>query len=196
MNTFLHGRLEVLQGDITALKIDAIVNAANSGLLGGGGVDGAIHRAGGPAILAACRELRRTVYPDGLPPGEAVITTAGNLPSSYVIHTVGPVWHGGKSGEEDTLARAYKNCLDLAGEQKISGIAFPAISTGVYGFPKDRAARIAFTVVREYAAEREIPKRIQFVFFSAPDMDVFLRTVRSLEGAPLRSGIPRPPDGE
>lgn len=196
MNTFLNGRLEVLKGDITSLKTEAIVNAANSGLLGGGGVDGAIHRAGGPSILAECREIRRTAYPDGLPPGEAVITAAGNLPCSYVIHTVGPVWHGGNAGEDNTLTRAYASCLELARGRKLSSIAFPAISTGVYGFPKDRAARIAFTAVREFAAEREMPKRILFVFFSGADLDIFLRTVRDMEDASSRPGVRRPPDGE
>ena len=157
MKTFLNGRLEVLQGDITAIKADAIVNAANSGLLGGGGVDGAIHRKGGPSILAECRELRRTTYPDGLPPGEAVVTAAGNLPCFNVIHTVGPVWKGGASGEDATLKRAYDSCLRIGRERGFSSIAFPAISTGVYGFPKDRAARKAYNAVKEPTVLHEKP---------------------------------------
>src|SRR4030095_13731153 len=132
---FLGGRVIVVVGDITHQKVDAIVNAANSSLLGGGGVDGAIHRAGGPAILAACRELRRAVYKDGLPTGVAVITTAGNLPARHVIHTVGPVYgqHGGR--ESELLAACYEKSLKLADNYSLASIAFPAISTGVFRYP-------------------------------------------------------------
>jgi O-acetyl-ADP-ribose deacetylase (regulator of RNase III) len=130
-------------GDITLEAVDAIVNAANSSLLGGGGVDGAIHRAGGPAILAACRAIRETRYPDGLPTGEAVLTPGGSLPAKYVIHTVGPIYgeHGGD--EPRLLARCYENCIALAAKHGLGTIAFPAISTGVYGYPKDEAKRVS-----------------------------------------------------
>src|SRR5919199_4001372 len=132
--------LEFVRGDITAEAVDAIVNAAHSSLLGGGGVDGAIHRAGGPDILSACEELRRTRYPDGLPTGEAVITTAGSLPARFVIHTVGPVWgyHGGH--EAELLAACYHNSLALAAAEGLESIAFPSISTGAFGYPRDEAA--------------------------------------------------------
>src|SRR5256714_7104560 len=140
---FLGGRVTVVVGDITKQDADAIVNAANSSLLGGGGVDGAIHRAGGPEILEECREIRRTRFPEGLPTGEAVITTAGKLSALYVIHTVGPIYgeHGGK--EAELLTNCYHNSLTLAVEKNLASIAFPAISTGVYGYPRDQAAEVS-----------------------------------------------------
>lgn len=147
-------RCIVAVGDITSLACNAIVNAANSGLLGGGGVDGAIHRAGGPAILAECRALRNGPLPDGLPPGKAVATTAGRLPAKRVIHTVGPIWHGGFHGEDETLASCYRECLTLAAREHLDSIAFPAISTGVYCFPKERAAHIAWRTVLEFLEAR------------------------------------------
>lgn len=143
-------RIEVIQGDITTLAVDAIVNAANPSLMGGGGVDGAIHRAGGPAILEECCRIRAEQYPQGLPTGEAVLTTGGRLPARYVIHTVGPVWHGGDRGEPELLARAYRSCLRLADQHGLESIAFPSISTGVYGFPKEPAARIALREIRSF----------------------------------------------
>ena len=129
--------IQLIKGDITKMKVDAIVNAANSSLLGGGGVDGAIHRAGGPKILEECMVIREKQ--GGCKTGEAVITTGGNLPAKYLIHTVGPVWYGGKNNEDELLANAYKNSLRLATEYEIKSVAFPNISTGVYGFPKQRA---------------------------------------------------------
>ncbi|MGV1005103.1 MAG: O-acetyl-ADP-ribose deacetylase [Candidatus Nanopelagicales bacterium] len=135
--------LEVRRGDITRVAVDAIVNAANSSLLGGGGVDGAIHRAGGPAILAACRELRRTRYPDGLPTGQAVATTAGDLPARWVIHTVGPVYRAAGARAADLLAAAYSSSLAVARELGAVSVAFPAISTGIYGYPIAEAAAVA-----------------------------------------------------
>ncbi len=167
-------RLVLLQGDITDQAVDAVVNAANSSLLGGGGVDGAIHRRGGPAILEACKELRRTSYPDGLPVGEAVVTTAGELPAGRVIHTVGPVWRGGDSGEAEQLARAYRSSLDRAREEGLRTVAFPSISTGAYGYPTDRAAEVALRAVHGYLAEHPgVFDEIRFVLFSAADLDTY-----------------------
>lgn len=139
--------IEIVSGDITDQAVDAVVNAANSSLLGGGGVDGAIHRRGGPAILAACRELRATTLPDGLPTGQAVATTAGDLPAGWVIHTVGPVW---SAGEDRTrlLQDAYRSSLRVARELGVRTVAFPAVSAGAYGWPMDDAARIAVSTVR------------------------------------------------
>ena len=151
-----------MQGDITEQDVDAVVNAANSGLLGGGGVDGAIHRRGGPAILAACRELRATTLPDGLPAGQAVATTAGDLPARWVIHTVGPVW----SGSEDrsaTLASAFRESLRVAEELGATTVAFPAVSAGVYGWPVDDAARIAVETAR--AHDSRSVREVRFVLF-------------------------------
>jgi O-acetyl-ADP-ribose deacetylase (regulator of RNase III) len=181
MSELLGGRLIVATGDITRLPVDAIVNAANSSLMGGGGVDGAIHRAGGPAILAACREIRRDRYPDGLPPGEAVETTGGSLPARFVIHTVGPVWHGGASGEEETLASCYRNSLTIATRLGLQSIAFPAISTGVYGFPKERAAPVVWKAVSASLASQALPRTVTLEFFSMDDMRVFLKAVETGE---------------
>jgi len=174
MRTFLDNRLVVDTGDITRLAIDAIVNAANSSLMGGGGVDGAIHRAGGPAILAECKKIREELWPSGLPTGKAVITKAGNLPAKWVIHTAGPVWHGGSNNEEALLADAYNNSISLAEEKGLETLAFPAISTGVYGFPADRAAGIVSSLVKKYFAGKPKLKEIRLVFFSAKDMETFI----------------------
>lgn len=171
------GRLVVATGDITKMLVDAVVNAANSSLMGGGGVDGAIHRAGGPAILEECRRIRADRYPDGVPPGDAVITTAGELPAGFVIHTVGPVWSGGKADEPATLARAYGSCLKLAADNALGSIAFPAISTGVYGYPKDLAAVIAYKTIADFVGSHDSPKTVCLVFFSRGDTDIFLKTV-------------------
>ena len=138
---FLDGRVRVIVGDITKQDVDAIVNAANSSLLGGGGVDGAIHRAGGPEILEECREIRRTRFPEGLPTGEAVITTGGKLPALYVIHTVGPIYGEHRGREAQLLGNCYHNSLTLAVEKNLTSIAFPAISTGVYGYPQEEEPR-------------------------------------------------------
>ena len=173
--TFLDGRLSVMTGDITRVRADAIVNAANSSLLGGGGVDGAIHRAGGPAILEECRRLRVTRLPGGLPAGDAVETTAGALPARWVIHTVGPVWHGGGAGEPATLARCYRSCLELTARLGAQSIAFPAISTGVYGYPRENAARIAGESISSYLAANAAPRTVILVFYSGSDEAVFLR---------------------
>jgi len=158
-------KLEVLKGDITKIEVDAIVNAANSSLLGGGGVDGAIHKAGGPAILEACKAIR--AKQGGCPTGEAVITTGGNLPASNVIHTVGPVWHGGNQQDEQLLHSCYRNSLKLADANQIRSIAFPNISTGVYGYPKAKAAQVAVEAVRNYFEEHtnSSVKYVAFVCF-------------------------------
>ncbi len=170
---FMNGRVEVRTGDITGLQVDALVNAANSTLLGGGGVDGAIHRRGGQEILQACRELRETCYPRGLPAGEAVLTTAGKLPARYVIHTVGPVW--GRDQQPDALlASCYKKSLALAATHSLGSVAFPAISTGAYGYPKDEAAAVASTAISAALAQADAIERVSLVFFSDSDLDVFL----------------------
>src|SRR5262252_10818398 len=150
--SFLDGRVTVVVGDITRQEVEAIVNAANSSLLGGGGVDGAIHRAGGPEILEECREIRRTRFPNGLPTGEAVITTGGKLPALYVIHTVGPIYgqHDGK--EAELLANCYHNSLTLAVEKNVTSVAFPSIATGVYGYPRDEAARVSSRTIEKFLA--------------------------------------------
>ena len=166
-------QITLVQGDITGEEVDAVVNAANSKLLGGGGVDGAIHRAGGPAILEACRELRATSLRDGLPAGQAVATTAGNLPASHVIHTVGPVYAKTKDKSE-TLASAYRESLRVADEVGARTVAFPAISAGVYGWPMDDAARIAVETVR--AASTSV-REVRFVLFGDDAYAAFARAV-------------------
>ncbi|MXV73817.1 O-acetyl-ADP-ribose deacetylase [Candidatus Poribacteria bacterium] len=156
--------LEMIQGDITKAQVDAIVNAANSELIGGGGVDGAIRRAGGDAIEGACAEIRRRE--GGCPTGKAVITPGGNLHAKYVIHTVGPVWEGGNSGEAELLASCYKESLRLAVENNIQSIAFPSISTGIYGYPTEQAAVVALTAVKELVLQSNtVPATIQFILF-------------------------------
>jgi O-acetyl-ADP-ribose deacetylase len=173
--SFLNGRVNVLVGDITRQRVDAVVNAANSSLRGGGGVDGAIHRAGGPAILAACEELRRTQFPGGLPTGEAVITTGGNLPARYVIHTVGPI--KGSNGDRDAelLAACYRNSLEVAVRNNCAAVAFPAISTGIYGYPMDEAAGVSSEAIAEFLGANTFLKEVRLVFFSERDASVFLR---------------------
>jgi O-acetyl-ADP-ribose deacetylase (regulator of RNase III) len=156
-------RLRVVQGDITKLSTTAIVNAANSSLLGGGGVDGAIHRAGGPEILEECRQIR--ARQGGCKTGEAVITTGGRLPAQYVIHTVGPVWNGGQRGEPDLLAACYRNSLRLALKHQLTSVAFSSISTGVYGYPKPEAAAIAVHEVQQWLATHEWPQQVVLVAF-------------------------------
>ncbi len=171
---FLNGRVVVTVGDITTQQVDAIVNAANSTLGGGGGVDGAIHRAGGPAILRACEEVRRTRLPHGLPAGEAMMTTAGRLPARYVIHTVGPV--KGRHGDQDAalLAACYRNSLRLAVEVGVERIAFPAISTGVFGYPREEAAEVASAAIRDFLAGDHRIVEVRVVLFSLSDARVFL----------------------
>ena len=168
--------LEVIMGDITTQNVDAIVNAANSSLMGGGGVDGAIHRAAGPSLLDECRKIaaQRKDIPGGpCPTGDAVITSAGKLPAKYVIHTVGPVWGGGGQGEGELLASCYRKSLLLAGENKLQSIAFPNISTGIYGYPKDKAAAVAVTAVKKTLAATPGIKQIIFVCFDKENYSLY-----------------------
>lgn len=166
------------QGDITRETVDVIVNAANSSLLGGGGVDGAIHRAGGPQILEECRRI--VARQGGCPTGEAVITGAGHLDARHIVHTVGPVWRGGRSGESGLLASAYRNSLALAAAHGARTIAFPAISAGIYGYPLDRAASIALGVARDYALDKADFAEIRFVLFSADSFAAFAAALAAL----------------
>lgn len=172
---FLNNRVEVKVGDITLESVDAIVNAANSTLLGGGGVDGAIHNAGGRQILEECREIRRAKYPDGLPTGEAVITSGGNLAARFVIHTVGPIFGRNDGRDAELLANCYKNSLALAVENNLKTIAFPAISTGVFGYPKHEAAAAASEAIKDFLAENDGLREIRLVFFSESDARNFIK---------------------
>lgn len=165
-------KIQLYQGDITKMKVDAIVNAANSSLLGGGGVDGAIHRAGGPAILAECIEIRNRQ--GGCKTGEAIITSGGNLPAKMVIHTVGPVWKNGKNSEPQLLANCYQNSLQLAADNQLKTVAFPNISTGVYGYPKKEAAAVAVQSVRAFIAENPgVLAEVIFVCFDAENYNLY-----------------------
>ena len=170
---FFDGRLIVKSGDLTEEEVDAIVNAANWTLLGGGGVDGAIHRRGGSAIVDECRDIRETRYPDGLPTGEAVITTAGDLPARHVIHTVGPIYgmNGGRDAE--LLEACYRNSVTVAVENDLASIAFPSISTGAFGYPKHEAAPIVYRTVEDVL--RQHPIEIRLVFFSEGDAKAFVK---------------------
>ena len=168
--------LRLIQGDITEQSADAIVNAANSSLMGGGGVDGAIHSAGGPAILDECKNIR--AENGRLPPGQAVITTGGRLLARYVIHTVGPIWHGGTNKEAEVLASAYKESLALAVKQSLTSVCFPSISTGAYGYPLEEAAQIALKTVTDFLEQGTILKQVTFVLF---DQRIFLAYCQALK---------------
>lgn len=163
--------IELIQGDITKIDTDAVVNAANTSLLGGGGVDGAIHKAGGAAILEECQKIRNKQ--GGCKVGEAVITTGGNLPAKYVIHTVGPVWNNGNKNERELLASAYKNSLNLAVENDVKSIAFPNISTGIYRFPKEEAAKIAVLTVRQFLDDITNIDKVVFVCFDNENYNIY-----------------------
>ena len=168
-------------GDITEQDVDALVNAANSSLMGGGGVDGAVHRKGGPEVLAECKRVREFEWPEGLPSGKAVITTGGRLRARYVIHTVGPVWEGGRRNEAKVLASCYVNSLALAVKRGIGSVAFPSISTGAYGYPIVEASRVALSAVKNFVEEKGKPADVVFVLFSANDLRAYLDALGELE---------------
>jgi O-acetyl-ADP-ribose deacetylase (regulator of RNase III) len=177
--TFGNTRVTLVAGNITTQEVDAVVNAANSSLMGGGGVDGAIHNAGGPEIKAACREIAEAHGP--LPPGHAVATTAGRLPARRVIHTVGPVWRGGTSGEDQTLADAYRSSLAVAREEKARTVAFPSISTGAYGYPIDRAAAVALATVRmDLEAHPGSLDEVRFVLWGQRALQAYEAALKAL----------------
>ena len=171
---YLSGRVSVVVGDITRLKVDAIVNAANGTLLGGGGVDGAIHRAAGPGLREECRGL------GGCETGRAKLTAGHDLPARFVIHTVGPIWHGGRGGEPDLLASCYRSSLSLAAGQRLSSVAFPAISTGVYGYPIEAATRVAMAETRAFLAGADFPCLVVFCCYSERDREVYERVGAAL----------------
>ena len=172
--SYLGGRLEIVEGDITKLDVDAIVNAANKSLLGGGGVDGAIHRAAGPKLLEETRTL------GGCETGEAKITLGYDLPARHVIHTVGPVWHGGKSREDELLANCYRNSLELAVRDGLKSIAFPAISTGVYGFPVERATEIAISEIKKFTESDSTLEKVVCCCFGRRDYDIYTKTAEEI----------------
>lgn len=174
--TFDACRLELVQGDITRQEVDAIVNAANASLVGGGGVDGAIHRAAGPSIMQETRQQ----HPDGCPTGSAVATSGGNLACKQIFHAVGPRWRGGHKGEPDLLRSAYAVCLKLAVEHQCRSIAFPAISTGVYGYPIDLAAEHSLTTVRDFLVREQRPRLVRFVLFDAGAYGAYSRVLESM----------------
>lgn len=169
-------RVELVQGDITTQDVDAIVNAANTRLAGGGGVDGAIHRAAGPTLM----QQTRARHPDGCPTGSAVATDAGDLPARYVFHAVGPVWSGGHKGEPKLLEQAHRRCLELAREHACRSIAFPAISTGVYGYPFDLAAQTSLQTVRSFLEEHGEPELVRFVLFGEGAFGAYARVLESM----------------
>ena len=173
-------RIILVYGDITEQETEAIVNAANTGLMGGGGVDGAIHRKGGHDILRECKIIRQKIYPDGLPTGNAVVTTGGKLKAKKVIHTVGPVWSGGASKESQLLAEAYKNSLEIALENGIKTISFPSISTGAYGYPVEKASKVALRAVIEFLKENSGIEEVRFILHSDHDMKTYEEALREI----------------
>ncbi|MGD6805530.1 MAG: O-acetyl-ADP-ribose deacetylase [Candidatus Bathyarchaeia archaeon] len=175
-----NAKIVLVKGDITDQEADAIVNAANSTLLGGGGVDGAIHAKGGPKILEECKHLRDKEWPDGLPTGNAVITSGGNLKAKHVIHTVGPIWRGGVQEEPKLLRRAYWNSLKLAAASGLKTVAFPSISTGAYGYPTDAASVVAVTAVKDYLEKEDKLEKVTLVLFSQRDFDIYAKTAQNL----------------
>jgi O-acetyl-ADP-ribose deacetylase len=172
--------VQLIRGDITEVEADAIVNAANSSLMGGGGVDGAIHRKGGHRILEECRRIRETEWPEGLPTGKAVITSGGNLKAKHVIHTVGPVWLGGFHVEAELLKQAYRNSLKLAVAKGLKVIAFPSISTGAYGYPIEDASRVAVNTVKDFLEKEDKLERVMLVLFSEGNFQVYVETAKSI----------------
>ena len=184
--TVNQAKLRIIQGDITRQATDAIVNAANSSLMGGGGVDGAIHRAGGLTILEECKQI--VARQGRLPTGKAVITTGGNLKAKYVIHTVGPIWHGGNKGEPELLASAYQQSLKIAAEKNINSLSFPSISTGAYGYPVDQASEIALDAVITFLSQSTTSLReVVFVLFDSRTLGVYSSALREIAG---KKGLP------
>jgi len=179
---FQVGKAEFLlfQGDITDMNTDAIVNAANSTLMGGGGVDGAIHRKGGMKIVEQCKKIRAIEWPSGLPTGKAVVTSGGDLKARHVIHTVGPIWRGGSQGEPELLAEAYRNSLKLAISKGLKTIAFPSISTGAYGYPIEKASRIALTTVKRFLEKEDRLEKVVFVLFTEKDLEVYKEAAKEV----------------
>lgn len=173
------GKIHLLKGDITTINVDAIVNAANSGLMGGGGVDGAIHKAGGIKIHEESMEIIKKI--GFLQPGKAVLTTGGDMKVKYVIHTVGPIWHGGSRGEEQVLSECYKSCIKLAIDNNIKTIAFPNISTGVYGYPKEKAAKVAFDTVTLELEKYNGIERVSFVCFDNENYKLYSELIENYE---------------
>jgi O-acetyl-ADP-ribose deacetylase (regulator of RNase III) len=180
MHTYLAGRMIIVRGDITEFDGDAIVNAANSALTGGGGVDGAIHRAAGPEPLLECHVARTKIWPQGLPPGKAVATCPGRLSVKGIIHAVGPIWRGGHADEAALLASAYSESLSIALERGWKRIGFPAISTGVYGYPKPLAALVAFDAVSVFLKAHALPESVQFIFHTQEDAKIFIASIGTL----------------
>ena len=173
-------KLKLVQGDITDQETEAIVNAANPSLMGGGGVDGAIHRKGGPRILEECKKIRETEWPEGLPTGKAVITSGGRLKARYVVHTVGPIWRGGNRDEPKLLSNAYRNSLELAVTRGLKTIAFPSISTGAYGYPIEKASRIALETVKNFLEEKNGLEEVRFVLFSKSDLETYKEAIKEI----------------
>jgi len=171
-------KIRLVKGDITDQETEAIVNAANSSLMGGGGVDGAIHRKGGPKILEECKKIRENEWPKGLPTGKAVITSGGKLKARYVIHTVGPIWRGGNRDEPRLLSDAYRNSLELAVSRGLKTIAFPSISTGAYGYPVEKASRIVIKTVKSFLEERDRLEEVRFILFSDSDFETYRDAIK------------------
>jgi O-acetyl-ADP-ribose deacetylase (regulator of RNase III) len=174
-------RITLARGDITKERVDAVVNAANSSLLGGGGVDGAIHRAGGPAILEECKRIRATTHKGGCPAGEAVITGGGNLIARHVVHTVGPIWQGGKKGEPEVLGNAYRNSLQLAAGAGCKTVAFPSISTGAYGYPVEKAGKVALAAIEEFLQSNSSLEEVRFVLFDETTFQAYRDALDAIE---------------
>lgn len=172
--------VKLVKGDITEMDTEAIVNAANRTLMGGGGVDGAIHHKGGPQILEECKQIRATDWPQGLPTGKAVITSGGNLKAKHVIHTVGPVWRGGTRGEPELLAQAYQNSLRLAAAEGLKTVAFPSISTGAYGYPLEDAASVALESVKKFLEKEDSLDEVVFVLFSDNALEIYLAEAKKI----------------
>jgi O-acetyl-ADP-ribose deacetylase (regulator of RNase III) len=170
--------VRLVKGDITEIETDAIVNAANSSLMGGGGVDGAIHRKGGPRILEECKKIRAVDWSEGLPTGKAVVTSAGNLKARYVIHTVGPIWYGGNRGEPELLGQAYQSSLRIAVSKGLKTVAFPSISTGAYGYPVADASRVALKTVKNFLEKEDKLREVVFVLFSEHDLKIYVNAAK------------------